>query len=115
MEGLKITWSLGIRRIRIQSDSAAAIAILSNGSSLEHQHAILVMQFQELYNLPWEVTLNHIYREANCAVNYLANLGHSYMFGLHIVNLPDRGLSHWLRYDIIAVSLPRSVSILNNI
>ncbi|CAN0857784.1 Putative ribonuclease H protein At1g65750 [Linum grandiflorum] len=115
VEGLKIAWSLGIRRIRVQSDSAAAIAILSNVSSLDHQHAILVMQFQELCNLPWAVTLSHIYREANCAADYLANLGHSFMFGLHLVNLPDRGLSHWLRYDIIGVSLPRSVSILNNI
>ncbi|CAN0899356.1 hypothetical protein LINGRAHAP2_LOCUS20224 [Linum grandiflorum] len=73
------------------------------------------MQFQELCNLPWAVTLTHIYREANCAADYLANLDHSFMFGLHLVNLPDRGLSHWLRYDIIDVSLPRNVSILNNI
>ncbi|CAN0864164.1 Putative ribonuclease H protein At1g65750 [Linum grandiflorum] len=94
VEGLKLAWSLGIRRIRVQSDSAAAITILSNGSSLDHQH---------------------IYREANCAADYLANLGHSFMFGFHFINLPDRGLSHWLCYDIIGVSLPRSVSLLNNI
>ncbi|CAN0906439.1 Putative ribonuclease H protein At1g65750 [Linum grandiflorum] len=113
VEGLKLAWSLGIRRIRVQSDSAAAIAILSNGSSLDHQYAILVMQYQELCQ--WEVTLHHIYREANCAADYLANLGHSFMFGFHIVNLPNGGLSHWLCYDVIGVSLPRSVSILNNI
>ncbi|CAN0898341.1 Putative ribonuclease H protein At1g65750, partial [Linum grandiflorum] len=115
VKGLKIAWSLGIRRIRVQSNSAVAIAILSNGSSLDHQHAILVMQFQELCNRPWEVTLNHIYREANCAADYLANLGHSFMFGLHFVNLSDRGQTHWLGYESIGVSLPRSVSILNNI
>ncbi|CAN0891964.1 hypothetical protein LINGRAPRIM_LOCUS68 [Linum grandiflorum] len=57
----------------------------------------------------------HIYREANCAADYLANLGHSFMFGFHFINLPDRGRSHWLCYDIIGVSLPRSVSLLNNI
>ncbi|CAN0824718.1 Putative ribonuclease H protein At1g65750 [Linum grandiflorum] len=73
VEGLKLAWSLGIRRIRVQSDSATAIAILLNGSSLDHQH---------------------IYREANCAADYLANLGHSFMFGFHIVNLLDGGLSH---------------------
>ncbi|CAN0824714.1 hypothetical protein LINGRAPRIM_LOCUS1787 [Linum grandiflorum] len=43
VEGLKLAWSLGIRRIRVQSDSATAIAILLNGSSLDHQHAILVV------------------------------------------------------------------------
>ncbi|CAN0907278.1 hypothetical protein LINGRAHAP2_LOCUS24716 [Linum grandiflorum] len=45
VEGLKIAWSLGIRKIGVQSDSATTIAILSNGYSLDHQHAILVMQF----------------------------------------------------------------------
>ncbi|CAN0841460.1 Putative ribonuclease H protein At1g65750 [Linum grandiflorum] len=115
VEGLELVWSLGIRKIRVQSDSAAAIAILSNVSSLDHQHTILAMQYQELCNRKWEVTLNHIYREANCAADYLANLGHSFIFGFHIVNLPDRGLSHWFRYDVIGVSLLRSTSILNNI
>ncbi|CAN0874988.1 Putative ribonuclease H protein At1g65750 [Linum grandiflorum] len=114
VEGLKLAWSLGIRKIRVQSDSTAAIAILSKGSSLDHQHAILVRQYQNLCKRQWEVTLNHIYREANCAADYLANLGHSFVFGLHIFDTPDRGLSHWLCYDIIGVSLPRSVSILNN-
>ncbi|CAN0884735.1 Putative ribonuclease H protein At1g65750 [Linum grandiflorum] len=115
VEGLKLAWSLGIRKIRVQSDFAADIAILSNGSSLDHQHAILVMQFQELCKLQWEVTLNHIYREANCAADYLANIGHSFLFGLYIVSVPDRGMSHWLHYDVVGVSLLRSVSILNNI
>ncbi|CAN0906593.1 Putative ribonuclease H protein At1g65750 [Linum grandiflorum] len=45
VEGLRLAWSLGIRRNRVQSDSAAAIAILSNSASLDHQHAILVMQY----------------------------------------------------------------------
>ncbi|CAN0826658.1 Putative ribonuclease H protein At1g65750 [Linum grandiflorum] len=57
----------------------------------------------------------HIYREANYAADYLANLGHSFIFGFHIVNLPNGGLSHWLCYDVIGVSLPRSVSIKTNI
>ncbi|CAN0906735.1 Putative ribonuclease H protein At1g65750 [Linum grandiflorum] len=56
----------------------------------------------------------HIYREANCGADYLANLGHSFVFGFHIFDSPDRGLSHWLCYDVIGVSLPRSVTILNN-
>ncbi|CAN0870349.1 Putative ribonuclease H protein At1g65750, partial [Linum grandiflorum] len=115
VEGLKLAWSLGIRRIRVQTDSAAAIAILSNSSSLDHQHAILVVQYQELCKRQWEVTLTHIYREANCTADYLANLGHSFNLGFHIVDSPDRGLSHWLRYDVIGVSLPRSVRILNTI
>ncbi|CAN0912020.1 hypothetical protein LINGRAPRIM_LOCUS896, partial [Linum grandiflorum] len=65
----KLAWLLGIRKIRVQSDFAVVIAILSQGSSLDHQYAILVMQYQELCKRYWEVTLNHIYREANCTVD----------------------------------------------
>ncbi|CAN0897069.1 hypothetical protein LINGRAHAP2_LOCUS18906, partial [Linum grandiflorum] len=60
-----------------------------------------------------EVTFKHIYREANSAADYLANLGHSFAFGFHIVDLPDRGLSQWFRYNVIGVSLSRSFSVLN--
>ncbi|CAN0847212.1 hypothetical protein LINGRAHAP2_LOCUS4854 [Linum grandiflorum] len=49
VEGLKLAWSLGIQRIRVQSNYAAIIAIVSNSSSLKRHHAILVMQYQELY------------------------------------------------------------------
>ncbi|CAN0923218.1 hypothetical protein LINGRAHAP2_LOCUS33469, partial [Linum grandiflorum] len=61
----------------------------------------------------WEVTINHIYREASCAADYLANIGHYFVFGFHSFDSPDRGLSHLLCYDVIGVSLPKSVSILN--
>ncbi|CAN0907351.1 hypothetical protein LINGRAHAP2_LOCUS24756 [Linum grandiflorum] len=36
IEGFKLVWSMDIRKIRVQSDSAAATAILSNGFSLDN-------------------------------------------------------------------------------
>ncbi|CAN0907237.1 hypothetical protein LINGRAHAP2_LOCUS24695 [Linum grandiflorum] len=62
-------------------------------SVLEHQNATLIMQFQDLYKQQWEVTLTHIYRETNYDADYLANLYHSYVFGLHILDSRDRSLS----------------------
>ncbi|CAN0922601.1 Putative ribonuclease H protein At1g65750 [Linum grandiflorum] len=115
IDGLKLAWSLGIRRIQVQSDSMAAIAILAKDSELNHHHAALVLQFKELCSRQWEVKLSHIYRETNNAADYLANLVHSFSYGLHLFDLPDRGLSHWLHYDLIGVSTPRSVMISNNI
>ncbi|CAN0898130.1 Putative ribonuclease H protein At1g65750 [Linum grandiflorum] len=93
VDGLQLAWTLGIRRIQVHSDSMAAISILAKDSELGHQH---------------------IYREANNAADYLANLGHSLSYGLHFFDSPDRCLSHWLHYDIIGVSLPRLVRISNN-
>ncbi|CAN0881881.1 hypothetical protein LINGRAHAP2_LOCUS14482 [Linum grandiflorum] len=90
----------------------AAIAILTKDSELGHQHAALVLQFKELCSRQWDVQLSHIYREANNAVDYLANLGHSLSYVLHFLILLI--VSHWLHYDLIGVSLPRLVRISNN-
>ncbi|CAN1334380.1 Putative ribonuclease H protein At1g65750, partial [Linum perenne] len=60
VEGLKLAWSQGIRRVVIQTDLRAAVSILQ----------------QEDGN-----TSQHVYREANCVADFLANLGHSYSVG----------------------------------
>ncbi|CAN1192303.1 Putative ribonuclease H protein At1g65750 [Linum perenne] len=59
----------------------------------------------------WEVQLSHVYREANCAADHLANLGHSFSIGMYSFDFPDASLAHWLRYDLIGVALPRLVSV----
>ncbi|CAN0841165.1 hypothetical protein LINGRAHAP2_LOCUS3129 [Linum grandiflorum] len=94
VDGLQLAWSLGICRIRVQSNSMTAITILDKRSSLDHQHTVLVLQFQELCNRDWEVLIFYICREANNAAGYLANLGHSFDFDLHLLDSPDRVLSH---------------------
>ncbi|CAN0827420.1 hypothetical protein LINGRAPRIM_LOCUS2575 [Linum grandiflorum] len=72
------------------------------------------MQHQDLCQRQREVTLNHIYRKANCTADYLANFGHSCEFGFRSFDSLDRGISHWFRCDAIDVSFSSSVSVLNN-
>ncbi|CAN0826232.1 Putative ribonuclease H protein At1g65750 [Linum grandiflorum] len=115
IEGLQLAWTLAIQQIQVQSNLMASIAILANDSEMGHQHAALVFQFKELCNRQWEVHLSHIYCEANNVADYLTNLGQSLIFGMHLFHSPDRGLSHWLQYDLIGVSLPRLVRVSNNI
>ncbi|CAN0898190.1 Putative ribonuclease H protein At1g65750 [Linum grandiflorum] len=115
VDGLQLAWALSIRRIQVHSDSMAAITILAKDSGLDHQHAALVLQFKEICSRQWEVNLSHIYREVNNAADYLANLGHSLTYGMHLFDSPDRGMSHWLHYDLIGIFLPRLVRVSNNI
>ncbi|CAN1754111.1 Putative ribonuclease H protein At1g65750 [Linum perenne] len=110
VEGLKLAWSLGIRKVAIQSDSAAAVTMLQASGRPTHRHAALVAEFQDIRDRQWEVSITHIFREANCCADYLANLGHSLWFGLHVFDYPVSLLSDWLRYDLIGVALPRVVS-----
>ncbi|CAN1828606.1 Putative ribonuclease H protein At1g65750, partial [Linum perenne] len=110
VEGLKLAWSLGIKKVAIQTDSAAAVAMLQAGGRPTHRHAALVAEFQAIRARQWEVYIAHIFREANCSADYLANLGHSLWFGVHVFYYPVSSLADWLRYDLVGVALPRFVS-----
>ncbi|CAN1182949.1 Putative ribonuclease H protein At1g65750, partial [Linum perenne] len=108
VQGLKLAWSLGIRKTLVQSDSRTAVSILQKAET-NHQHAAFVSEFRELKSRSWDVSIIHVYREANCGADYLANLGHSYSFGVHLLSHPDISLTRWLRYDLVGVALPRAV------
>ncbi|CAN1811165.1 Putative ribonuclease H protein At1g65750 [Linum perenne] len=69
VEGMKMAWSLGIRKLNIQSDSRVEIGILSSDPSISHQHRALVAEFHDYQNREWEVSLSHVYREANFAAD----------------------------------------------
>ncbi|CAN1130143.1 hypothetical protein LINPERHAP2_LOCUS5660 [Linum perenne] len=94
------------------SDSKAAVSILSNVDNLDHRHASLVEQFQALKNQDWEVSIHHIFREANNAADYLAKLGHDLALGTHVFLYPDSNILYWLSFDLVGSCLPR---IINNI
>ncbi|CAN1807495.1 hypothetical protein LINPERHAP1_LOCUS25055 [Linum perenne] len=34
----------------------------------------------------WEVKIQHIYREGNFLADHLANIGHMFRFGLHLID-----------------------------
>ncbi|CAN1797950.1 Putative ribonuclease H protein At1g65750 [Linum perenne] len=109
VQGMKLAWELGIRKLLIQSDSKAAIAILLREDT-NHQQAIFVSEFQELKSRSWDISITHVFREANCDADYLANLGHSYCFGLHLFSQPNCTLAYWLRFDLIRVASPIAIS-----
>ncbi|CAN0928372.1 hypothetical protein LINGRAHAP2_LOCUS36457 [Linum grandiflorum] len=56
---------------------------MSSPLSLNHQHTIFVLEYQDLCNCQWKVKRSHIYREAKCVADYLVNFGHSYTYDLH--------------------------------
>ncbi|CAN1772377.1 Putative ribonuclease H protein At1g65750, partial [Linum perenne] len=110
IQGLKLAWSIGIRRIIVQSDSLTAITLLHR-AAVDNQHVILISEFLELKSRNWVIRLEHVYREANCGADYLANFGHSCNFGLHLFLQPNSTLAQWLRYDLVGGALPRAVLI----
>ncbi|CAN1132526.1 hypothetical protein LINPERPRIM_LOCUS30120, partial [Linum perenne] len=94
-------------------DSRSAITILSEQSTPTHQHTSLVLEFQDLKSRHWEVKISHVFREANYAADYLANLGHSFDIDTQFFSAPDSILCNWLRYDLFGVSMPKTLSSFN--
>ncbi|CAN1797605.1 hypothetical protein LINPERHAP1_LOCUS21332 [Linum perenne] len=79
---MELAWNCGIRKLKVQSDSAIAVKLLSTTQHDAHQHFNLIRRFQELKSRQWDVTIEHIYREANFAADFLANSGHEYVLSL---------------------------------
>ncbi|CAN1810962.1 hypothetical protein LINPERHAP1_LOCUS26095 [Linum perenne] len=68
----KVRNLLGLRVFR--SSVFKPISLL-NRSTHQHQHSALIKRYSQLKNRDWEVIkIQHIYREANKAANFLANM-----------------------------------------
>ncbi|CAN1147800.1 Putative ribonuclease H protein At1g65750 [Linum perenne] len=105
IEGMELAWSCGIRKLKVQSDSAIAVKLLSTTQHDAHQHFNLIRRFQELKSRQWDVTIKHIYREANFAADFLANSGHELELGIYVLSLPCNGCGTICRVFVYPVKL----------
>ncbi|CAN1818919.1 Putative ribonuclease H protein At1g65750, partial [Linum perenne] len=111
LEGIRRAWAEGFRKVEVRMDSQAAIAILTDSNqSIEHQHALEVLEFRNWVDKDWELRLKHVYREGNQAADFPANLGHSLPRGYHLIPISDCNLAYYVRYDCLGMSEPRMVN-----
>ncbi|CAN1830176.1 Putative ribonuclease H protein At1g65750 [Linum perenne] len=111
LEGVRRAWNSGYRRLEIQIDSQAVVALLRETSSkITHSHALEVLEFQDWMKHDWEVKLIRVYREANHAADHLASRGHTSPRGSHLVDSADRNLAYFIRYDCMGVSETRLIN-----
>ncbi|CAN1136537.1 hypothetical protein LINPERPRIM_LOCUS21154 [Linum perenne] len=54
----------------------------------------------------WELTIRHVYREANYMADHLASRRHDFPRGSHLIDCIDCRLAHFARYDCIGISEP---------
>ncbi|CAN1320474.1 Putative ribonuclease H protein At1g65750 [Linum perenne] len=50
-----------------------------------HAHAATISTAIELLRRNWEVQIIHVYKESNHVADFLANVGHSFPLGFHLV------------------------------
>lgn len=72
---LELAWSLGFHKIILESDSLVVVGLLLKQSVKVDANFALVNRAREALRRDWVVQVQHSYREANTAANWLANFG----------------------------------------
>ncbi|KAH1039628.1 hypothetical protein J1N35_041371, partial [Gossypium stocksii] len=75
-----------------------------NLSGYERNNFAVVCTINELYNREPTITISHVFREANVAVNSLTRYGLANDYYVHIMEMPSVSVSNVLIGDAIGIS-----------
>ncbi|CAN1805433.1 hypothetical protein LINPERHAP1_LOCUS24272, partial [Linum perenne] len=75
---LQLAWDEGHKKVELQSDSRAAIALIQTNGHPDHQHLVEVLTIRRLLVRNWEAKIQHCYREGNKSPDFLACIGHKF-------------------------------------
>ena len=110
--GLQLTWDKGFRKVILESDFTVVVGIINGDSVRVDRNYNLIMKIRELMDRDWEVKTLHVYREANCVADWLANFGLTRDLidrGSDIITDPSAGIYTLLYYDLIGSTIPRLI------
>ena len=95
----------------VEVDSKCIIDLLANTSNSPNNFSSVIQSIRRLFNREWHVCINHIYREANFAADFLANFAMRQPLGFHFFHNPPRGVVNYLIHDMYGNAFPRFVSV----
>ena len=75
-DGLKMSYSLGLRRILVESDLLCAVQLIHRWAVAHHFSLSMIRVIKELMARDWSVEVKHIFREVNQCADMLARRGH---------------------------------------
>ncbi|EEF37467.1 conserved hypothetical protein [Ricinus communis] len=71
--GLTLAWKLGIRKLLVKVDSMCAVPLVTGEKDISSSYAPLVSGIRSMLGQNWQVSVSHVYREANFAADGLAS------------------------------------------
>ena len=104
-QGLILAWQMGIILLVVEIDSLCVTQLL-NKKSLNATLS-LVNDILGLLSRDWQVSVHHVYREANFGADFMASHALSLPLGLHYFTTPPLGVKTWLRNDGLGTAFPR--------
>ncbi|KAH9673337.1 reverse transcriptase domain-containing protein [Citrus sinensis] len=110
-QGLHLAWEAGIKRLLVEVDSLCVTQLVSKQVVVPNEFYALVVAIREIISRNWQVSITHIYREANSAADFMANMAHSYPHGLHLFSSPPVGIYSIIVQDLYGVTQPRLIPV----
>ncbi|MED6199315.1 hypothetical protein PIB30_119166 [Stylosanthes scabra] len=105
LKGLEMAWSLEIRRLEVEADSKDVIESINDTHQDSTCHNYILKQIRSYKDRSWQITFNHIFREANKCANWLANEGTKSGNGFTFFDISPPGLQKIILDDASGVSL----------
>ncbi|KAL5840215.1 hypothetical protein ACOSQ4_012823 [Xanthoceras sorbifolium] len=75
LEGLKLAWSLGCRRVIVETNSMEAVECFNPSVMDNHPLWNIIHTCRRLIKRDWLCHITHVFREGNNVVNGLAQMG----------------------------------------
>lgn len=105
IHGLEMAQKTGFRKINLEMDSLLLTRLIKEQST-QQRFVPFLYKIKQLLSREQEVTVQHIFREANKSTDFLANMGHNMGLGVHDLWNPSREILSMLQADVVGVSLP---------
>ncbi|PNX99881.1 ribonuclease H, partial [Trifolium pratense] len=106
-----LAWDKGFRMVTLESDSMTAMSLVVKGCPPTHPCYSIVALINCLKMRDWQVSINHIYRQANQVANWLAGYAINLPMGTHYLSNPPPGCINLLWQDIVGLHFRRSVTL----
>ncbi|KAG7559018.1 Reverse transcriptase zinc-binding domain [Arabidopsis thaliana x Arabidopsis arenosa] len=107
--GLYIAWERRVPHVILEVDSELVVGFLKTGIRESHPLSFLVRLCHGFISKDWTVRIDHVYREANCLADGLANHAFTLPLGFHFfVSAPTEVVSI-VRDDVLGSTRPRMI------
>ena len=106
-QGLRLAWEAGTKCLLVKVDSLCITQMISKQVIVPNEFYALVAAIRELVSRNWQISITHIYWEANSAVDFMANMTHSLPHGVHLFSSPPVGIYSIIVQDSFGVTHPQ--------
>ena len=88
----------------VEVDSLCVSQIISKQVVVPNAFYAIVVAVQELLSRNWQISITHIFRKANSAADFMANMAHSVPHGLHLFTSLPVGIYSIILQDMFGIT-----------